>query len=96
MAQQVISIGSKPADSLGDPLRVSFDKVNQNFTELYSLASPTSSTVGFSPVPSTSVGSDGDTVGLTAIDQNFLYYCTAQYDGITQIWQRSPLSGAVW
>jgi hypothetical protein len=36
MTQQVINIGSAPDDATGDPLRTSFDKTNENFTELYS------------------------------------------------------------
>ena len=36
MSQQIINIGSYPSDGSGDPLRVSFDKINQNFAELYS------------------------------------------------------------
>jgi hypothetical protein len=35
MTQQVINIGSAPDDATGDPLRTSFDKTNENFTELY-------------------------------------------------------------
>jgi SPRY domain len=35
MAQQIINIGAAPDDGTGDHLRVSFDKCNQNFTELY-------------------------------------------------------------
>ena len=35
MTQQVIDIGSAPDDGTGDPLRLSFDKTNENFTELY-------------------------------------------------------------
>lgn len=35
MAQQVINIGSVANDGTGDPLRDAFDKVNDNFTELY-------------------------------------------------------------
>jgi Bacteriophage T4 gp9/10-like protein len=35
MAQQIINIGSAPNDGTGDQLRTSFDKCNQNFTELY-------------------------------------------------------------
>jgi len=35
MAQQTISIGINPNDGTGDPLRTSFIKTNQNFTELY-------------------------------------------------------------
>ena len=35
MAKQVINIGSVANDGTGDPLRSAFDKVNDNFTELY-------------------------------------------------------------
>ena len=36
MAKQVINIGAVANDGTGDPLRTAFDKVNDNFTELYS------------------------------------------------------------
>lgn len=36
MAKQVINIGSAANDGTGDPLRTAFDKINDNFTELYS------------------------------------------------------------
>lgn len=36
MSQQFINIGSTPNDSTGDPLRTAFDKINQNFNEVYS------------------------------------------------------------
>lgn len=36
MAKQVIDIGTTANDGTGDPLRTAFDKVNSNFTELYS------------------------------------------------------------
>jgi hypothetical protein len=35
MAKQNINIGSQANDRSGDPLRTAFDKINQNFTELY-------------------------------------------------------------
>ncbi len=35
MTQQVIDIGSAPNDGTGDTIREAFDKVNDNFTELY-------------------------------------------------------------
>ena len=38
MAQQTINIGSSASDGTGDELRVAFDKVNDNFTELYATA----------------------------------------------------------
>jgi len=35
MAQQSINIGSAANDGTGDPLRTAFDKINDNFTDLY-------------------------------------------------------------
>lgn len=37
MSQQIINIGLLPNDGTGDPLRVAYDKTNDNFTELYNL-----------------------------------------------------------
>lgn len=36
MSKQLIDIGSGPSTGDGDPLRVAFNKINQNFDELYS------------------------------------------------------------
>lgn len=36
MAQEIINIGTSPNDGSGDPLRVAFAKVNNNFTQLFS------------------------------------------------------------
>ena len=35
MTQQVINIGTSANDGTGDPLRSAFDKINDNFSELY-------------------------------------------------------------
>lgn len=35
MTRQVINIGANPNDGSGDPLRVAFEKINNNFAELY-------------------------------------------------------------
>jgi hypothetical protein len=37
MSQQLINIGNSPNDGSGDSIRVSFNKVNNNFTELFAL-----------------------------------------------------------
>lgn len=37
MTQQIINIGNSPNDGEGDNLRSSFDKVNDNFTEVYTV-----------------------------------------------------------
>lgn len=41
MAKQTINIGSSPNKGDGDPLRDAFDKINDNFTELYTLTGGT-------------------------------------------------------
>src|SRR5262249_26089295 len=41
MSQQIINIGAGPNDGTGDQLRTSFDKCNQNFTELYTSGAAT-------------------------------------------------------
>lgn len=48
MSQQIINIGALPNDGTGDPLRTAFEKINNNFTELYS--------TGFLTVETYSVG----------------------------------------
>ena len=35
MARQNISVGNAPNDGTGDPLRIAFEKINNNFTDLY-------------------------------------------------------------
>ena len=35
MSRQAINIGSAANDGTGDPLRTAFDKINDNFVELY-------------------------------------------------------------
>ena len=47
MAKQTINIGSSANDGTGDPLRTAFDKINDNFTELYN-ASPATAQITIS------------------------------------------------
>ena len=42
MTQQIIDTGAVPNDGSGDPLRQAFDKINNNFANLFALA-PTAS-----------------------------------------------------
>ena len=35
MTKQTINVGTSPNDNRGDSLRASFQKINANFTELY-------------------------------------------------------------
>lgn len=48
MAKQVINIGRTANDRSGDPLRTAFNKVNENFTELYNTLGGTASLGDFS------------------------------------------------
>jgi len=41
MAKQTINVGTAPNDRTGDPLRTAFNKVNENFSELYTLTNGT-------------------------------------------------------
>ena len=36
MTQEIINIGAQPNDGEGDPLRTAFQKINNNFSQLYS------------------------------------------------------------
>lgn len=43
MTQEIINVGAAPNDGEGDPLRTAFQKINNNFTQLYSTGFFTSS-----------------------------------------------------
>ena len=45
MAKQTIGIGASANDGSGDPIRIAFDKVNDNFNELYGNGGTTGSTL---------------------------------------------------
>jgi hypothetical protein len=51
MAQEIINIGSSPNDGSGDPLRVAFQKINNNFSQLYSSGFLTYQTTTFDDSP---------------------------------------------
>ena len=46
--------------------------------------------------PASSIGADTDLQGAVAFDSNYIYYCTADYDGVTNIWKRVAWSGDTW
>jgi hypothetical protein len=46
--QEIINIGTLPNDGEGDPLRVSFAKINNNFTTLFSTTTTTSEAFTYS------------------------------------------------
>ena len=57
MAQQSINIGSSANDGTGDPLRTAFDKINDNFSELYA-DSDSSTILEHDPAPKLSANLD--------------------------------------
>jgi len=46
----------------------------------------------YGTAPATSVGTSGDAQGDIAFDDDYMYYCTADYDGSTTIWKRTALT----
>jgi len=46
--------------------------------------------------PLTSIGRNSDVAGDIAFSSSYLYYCTASYDGITNIWKRINWSNDIW
>ena len=76
MAQQTINIGTAANDGTGDPIRDAFDKVNDNFNEMYSAyIANTSVTVGNTTVntviSNTGLASSNSTVTAVANLTNF-------------------------
>ena len=49
-----------------------------------------------SAVPSTSIGVSGDYVGSVAFDSTYMYYCTQNHNGVTNIWKRVAWSSDTW
>jgi hypothetical protein len=47
-------------------------------------------------VPVTSLGQAGDVTGMIANDANYHYYCTSDYDGVTDIWRRVAWGSDTW
>jgi hypothetical protein len=63
MTQEIINIGAEPNDGEGDPLRTAFEKVNNNFTQLYS--------TGFFTSEAYSTGNTAGQVIFTAPVESF-------------------------
>lgn len=47
-------------------------------------------------VPSSSVGIQGDRAGQIAVDSTYIYVCVADWDGSTNIWKRTTMTGGSW
>jgi len=90
MAKQTVNIGTTANDGTGDQLRDAFDKLNDNFDEVYA----GTATVAQSYTPAAAIGATGDLAGQIAYDGTYIYVCTADYDGATAIWLRASV--ATW
>ena len=76
MAQQLINIGLEPDDHTGETLRVAFNKINLNFTELY--------VTRFRTIDSeTTTGNPGD----WCFDDTYVYFCVD-----TNLWKKVQLA----
>ena len=92
MAKQTINVGTVANDGTGDNLRDSFIKTNDNFSEVYSGVA----TVVRNYTPVDSKGASGDLAGQIARDASYIYICTADYDGTTDIWTRTAITDATF
>lgn len=50
-------------------------------------------TIENSKTPTSSIGAAGDTAGMIAWNASYIYVCTANYDGSTNIWKRASIGG---
>lgn len=46
--------------------------------------------------PTASIGLSGDKLGDMSFSATYLYYCTQDYDGVTNVWKRISWSGDTW
>ena len=53
MAKQVINLGTSANKGDGDPLRTAFDKINDNFDELYAATTLDLDSIGSNMIPTT-------------------------------------------
>lgn len=48
------------------------------------------------PPPLSSIGQIGDTSNNIAFSSGYFYWCSAAYNGVTDIWKRTPWDGTTW
>ena len=93
MSKQIINIGTTANDGTGDPLRTAFDKINDNFTELYDvhgwavygdgLTSPASQTFNSTPAQ---LLIDGLSAGSTST------YLPHEIRNISELWAGNKIT----
>ena len=97
MAKQTVSIGTSANDGTGDPLRTAFDKINDNFDEVYGANFVTSTILGAASVneeklDATNAPTDNYILSYDSTSGGFTW--VQQYDGdITGIVAGDGLTG---
>jgi len=103
--QQGLIVDNNATMNLGSFIQ--FEEIEQFGTDIGKLGTFADSFIGFTQaggmilytgagVPATSIGDPGTPIGAIAIDSNYIYYCVAEYDGVTDIWRRTPWAESSW
>ena len=69
MTQEVIETGEIPNDGSGDPLRLAFDKINNNFANLFTTINANIELIDSSQFPEGNVANNGGTQNILNIGQ---------------------------
>ena len=87
-----VNVGLAPNDGLGDPLRTSFQLLNQDVQQLSNRVQTTLPGGGNT---ANLAGAPGDQVGWITFDPNHLYYCWGNYAnaGGSNIWNQVDIAG---
>lgn len=87
--------------SIEEPIEITTDYDNNSWTWRFqpngTLQFPDGGNLRISTaVPSSSIGAIGNKAGTVVFDTAYIYYCTADYDGTTNIWKRVAWANETW
>lgn len=86
MAKQIVNIGASANDGTGDPLRIAFDKVNDNFNEIYFSLGGNSLNTVFNSQGEIEVLGEANKISFKYDNQtDILALNAASYDGVIAI-----------
>jgi hypothetical protein len=73
---------------------IEFDKATPSHTLSFDSAANATfaGSINLGEVPLSAVGKIGDKLGMMTVGPGYIYFCTADYDGIADIWTRTPLN----